>query len=406
VKKNLKLKGYVTIVVLILMSVLVAVSYLYADALFSELAIARNNKGSTVAFALAEAGVQEAIYKVRYDPGIKAHFLTGSGSDILPLKPALINNGSYKVTLIYTNPATATIESTGFYQMGLRTAQRRITENIDQATLPLIWDIGAAIFTSPGSAPNNLTNIDLKNAKTIRIYNGGIFSGLDLNTKNVTNIAAEGRIRSMGIIDSQGTKNCQCKIADDNDPSTPQCFNNPDYGCQVEPHSSLSDPENGTPPSGSADYKLQAISAGTCYNGVAPCNKPFPTSSTLTGIIYVEGGLEINHDLTINGLLVTSGNLDVKAVLTVNKTGDEPSGIIVDPGNFYSKRTLNVTGVIWVAQSIYVNNGDINLTGGIIVHDIYINNSSTIIHYDPQVINETLKPTSQVIELKHWEEEY
>lgn len=404
-KKILKFKGYVTIVVLILMLVLIAVSYLYADALFSELTIARNNKGSTVAFALAEAGVQEAIYKVQYDDAIKANFITGSGSDILPLKQALINNGSYTVTLTYTNPATATIDSTGFYQMGLRIAQRKITEIIDQATLSQTWDIGAAIFTSPGSI-GNLTNIDLKNAKTIRIYNGGIFSGWDLNTKNVTDIAAEGRIRSMGIIDSLGTKNCQCQIEDDGDPLTPQCFNDPDYGCQVEPNFTLSESENGTPPVGFDAYKLQAINAGTCYGGVAPCDKPFPASGPLSGIIYVDGNLSIDNDLIINGLLAASGNIDIKATLTVNKVGSEPSGIIVDRGDLIFKRTLNVTGLIWVGREIYVNNGNINLTGAMIAHNIYINNSSTIIYYDSDIINDTINLTSQVIELKHWEEEY
>jgi len=403
--KILKLKGYVSIVVLILMMVLVAISYLYADALFSELTIARNNKGASVAFALAEAGVQEAIYKVQYDPTIKAHFLNGSGTDTFSHpNPALINNGSYSVTINYTNPATATIDSTGFYQIGLRLAKRRITENIDQATLRPTWDIGAAIFTSPGN-PKDLTNVDLKNAKTIRIYNGGIFSGWNLYTKNMTDIAAEGRIRAMGTIDSQGTKNCQCKIDEDNDPLTPQCFNNPDYGCQVEPNSPP--PEIGIPTIDFNAYKLQAITAGTCYGGTGQCNQTFPTSGPLTGIIYVDGNLSIDNDLTINGLLAASGNIDLKATLTINKVGHEPSGIITK-GNLSFKRTLNVTGLIWVGLETYVNNGDINLTGGIISHDIYINNSSTIIHYDSQIMNETLTDSSStpVIELKHWEEEY
>ena len=405
-KKIIKLKGYVTIIVLILMFVLVAASYLYADALFSELTIARNNKGSAVAFALAEAGVQEAIYKVQHDTTINPHFLSGSGSDSFSHpEPALISNGWYTVTITYTNPATAAISSTGFYQIGPRVAQRKITENISQATLQQTWDIDAGIFTSPGSS-DNLTNIDLKNAKTIRIYNGGIFSGWDLYTKNVTDIAVEGRVRAMGIIDSQGTKNCQCLIDDDNDPLTPQCFNDPDYGCQVEPNFTPSESENGTPSVGFDAYKLQAINAGTCYGEVAPCNKPFPTSGPLIGIIYVDGDLSIDKDLVINGLLAASGNIDIKATLTVNKVGSEPSGIIVNQGDLSFKRILNVTGLIWVGREIYVNNGDINLTGAIIAHNIYINNSSTIIHYDSDIINDTLNLTSQVIELKHWEEEY
>ena len=68
-------RGYITITVLILMMVLVAASYLYADALFSELTIARNNKGATAAFSLAEAGVQEAIYLIQYDIDVRNTFL-------------------------------------------------------------------------------------------------------------------------------------------------------------------------------------------------------------------------------------------------------------------------------------------------------------------------------------------
>src|SRR4030065_1207521 len=116
-------KSYVSIVVLILMLVLVAASYLYADALFSELAIARNNKGAAVAFSLAEAGVQEAIWRIQYEVATRDTFLNEEdGMTFFEHKspnPTLIPKGEYSVTIKNTAKAAATVTAIGTYRVGL-----------------------------------------------------------------------------------------------------------------------------------------------------------------------------------------------------------------------------------------------------------------------------------------------
>lgn len=396
-----KKSGYIMITVLILMMVLSAITYLFADVIYADLAIARNNKASQAAFALAEAGVQEAIYKIQYDTATRNAFLDATPIPPINRNQALISNGSYTVT--FQNPVqdAATITATGFYQMGSRKAQRRITENITQSTLPPTWDIGAAMFTNMGSSLDN-TSIELKLGQ-FTIYDGGIFSGWDILTKHGTTITAEKQVKARNIIDIQGTKNCECLIEDDGDPLTIQCSSNP--GCVVQSHQLTNNP---TPMIDFTTYKNQAIAANQCYGTVAPCNKTFPTSGSLTGVAYVEGDLTINNNFTINGVLAASGNIDVKNILTINKIGSSPSGVITLKTLYLNNGTLNATGLIWTGQETHVNNGNLNLTGGIIAHYIYLNNDHITIHYDPLVMNETLtnSANSSVIELRHWEEQY
>ena len=191
---------------------------------------------------------------------------------------------------------------------------------------------------------------------------------------------------------------------DDGDPLTPQCSTNP--GCVVQPNQLASNP---TPMIDFSSYKQQAISANQCYGTVAPCNKTFPSSGALTGVAYMEGDLSIGGNLTMNGVLAASGNISINnANLTINKVASNPSGVITLKTLYLNNAILSGTGLIWTGQETHINNGTLDLVGGIIAHYIYLNNDAIVIHYDPLVMNETLtnSPNASVIELKHWEEEY
>src|SRR3972149_7735177 len=143
-----KKQAYVLISVLVIMMVMLAIAYTLADVLFSEMAIARNQKAASASFHLAEAGVQEAVWRIQYEPIARDKFLnTLDGETIFSHDPALLSGGSYDVLITNTAKGTATITSTGLYAIGIKTAQRKIKVSVTKATTPPPYDYDAAIFT-------------------------------------------------------------------------------------------------------------------------------------------------------------------------------------------------------------------------------------------------------------------
>ena len=178
-KKN----GYVTITVLILMMVLMGVTYLYSDAVFSELAIARNNKSAQAAFSLAEAGVQEAVWKVQYDETARDTFMnTTNGTTSFSHDPALLTRGAYDVTIQNTAKGVANVNVVGKYTIGTsRVARREINVMIAQAPPDPSYPYDGGILGG-GGAGQSIADIDFRFA-LVKIYNGSILSNRDINAK-------------------------------------------------------------------------------------------------------------------------------------------------------------------------------------------------------------------------------
>lgn len=421
--------GYVMITVLILMMVLVAILYLFADVVFAEQAVARNNKGAQVAFSLAEAGVQEAIYRVQYDTapgGARDNFLNnGPNTTFSHSAPALIAQGSYEVIIDSTTQGVATITSTGRYAMGLRTAKREVQTTIAEATVSQPYDEG--IFTHSTNAGDATGDIELDGA-TIQIFDSGISSGRDIKIDD-SNIQTEGPIEYVrNQTGDDSTVKCDCLINDDSDPLTSQCSDAPQ--CTLSPNltpgempevdfiSYESQAKNtpGPSPDGNQYFDnqrdfLDLVNAGT---------------DTFNGVVYINGSLTINGDLTltVNGLLVAggpSGSITVgknsgstTTTLNINNPGNNLSGVLVE-NNFIVNSKGHFSGNAGQAQGlIYAgiktdfkdSTNTINLIGGIISRRIYVTSRTLIIHFNMDIVNTVIGDYAPVIEINHWEEEY
>ena len=416
-------KSYITITVLILMMVLVAVSYLYADSIFSELAIARNNKGASVAFALAEAGVQRAIYQVKYESAVRTPFVTGDTSccSKFTQDPALIiNNGSFEETITVTGEGLAIITAVGKYTIGLRTAVREIKTSIAQSVDPPVYNGNSGIFisdTSEGS-PSPLT----LNQTTIKVYGGGILSGGGLDF-NQSQIDAEKSIEYKNSLRlNQSTLKCNCMI-DTPDPEEliPMCSEAP--ACTPTIVSDVdSIPAIDILSSNPGSYQSLSQNSPNHYFSSQSAFLTYMQSNgnTISGIVFVDVGSNDTLDIgtntfTVNGVLVSSNSISVPngGTLIINKPENQPAGIIV-PNTFEvkNKGVFSCTGLIYGGNKVELNlptSPTINVIGGIFSRYVYINQGDIIIHFDSAVINAALPIDpldTPIIDRTFWEEEY
>ncbi len=422
--QNLKLfrsykKGYVTITVLILMMVLMGATYLYSDAVFSELAIARNNKSAQAAFSLAEAGVQEAIWYVQYDPTARDKFMnTTDGTTTFSHNPALLDRGAYSVTIQNNAEGVANVNAIGKYTIGTtRTARREINVMIAQAPPNPTYPYDGGVFGG-GGAGQSIADIDFRFA-FVKIYNGSVLSNRDISTKFWASVDVEKTVEAGRNVDVThfSDLDCECLIVDDGDPETLQCSENP--GCA--PLEGV--PSKTMPPidfdGGPNSYKNQAIAQGQYFSKDKDFLDLVPKfgSETFEGVVYIDDNLTIDwaRTITINGVIATSGTLKISlGQLFINPpTGGGPSGaltqkdfIVGSLGNFQG------TGLVYSgdrakfdASLLYT----INLTGGILSRRTLFNGFRNInIYTDTNIINETIgdSPETPVIEINHWEEEY
>lgn len=437
---NFSKKGYVTITVLILMMVLVAASYLFADAIFTELVIARNNKGSAVAFSMAEAGVQEAIYQVQHDSdagGTRDTFInTTGGTTTLPPNSALISGGSYQVKIQNTAKGVATITSVGQYTIGTRTAKREIKVGIAQAAGSTPYPYDGTIFGS-GGAGESIADLDFWFAP-VHVFGGSIFSNRDINLKFGSDVDVEGKFdpetktfsgavqASDDItISSLSHLDCNCLINDDGDPETLQC--SPPPGCSYqEGVATRSMPPIDFDSDSPNSYRNRAKS----IPGPSPDGNQYFTkqkdfkalipkfgSKTFSGVVYIDEPLDIDWGRTINmnGVLATSGSITITLgqLFLAPPPGGGPSGVLSQKsfivgtlGNFSG------TGLVYTGDRAEIDASigyTMNLTGGILSRRTWISGFRTVnLYFNTDVINTVLANPADtpVIEINHWEEEY
>lgn len=412
--------GYVTITVLILMIVLAAITYLFAEVIFGELSIARNNRSGSLAFTLAEAGVQEAIYKVQYDGPTRAAFLDGTSIPSINRASALINNGAYTVTFQNTNKGVATITSVGEYTMGAKKARREVRVGIAQATSQTyLYDAGIFTHAATGNATGD---IEIKQNAILNVYDGGLIAGRHLDLQQDTQVTAEKEVKygpgGAFTHKSPYVLNCQCLITD-TDPllPPPQC-SPPPVGCTPAQLATAIE----MPRIDIAAYEQEAKKPenGTYFTDASS----FLTYSTnhsnnLTGIFYVDGQLTIDdgRKITLTGVLISSQNITIggntsakSAELEILKTGAQPSGVVANNFSVASYGKFSGTGLIFNQESTSFDSSSdsITWTGGILSRRIYLYARTLNIHFDRNAIIDTLDDPfdTPVVELNHWEEEY
>lgn len=403
-KSIVRAKGYVLVSVIVIMAVLVAMMFFFSDALFSEQAISSNQKSATICFHLAEAGVQEAVWRIQNETSTRSAFLNNSSGTLhFPAHTnTLIPNGSYEFDITNTDKAVATITATGHFGSALKRSQRRIIVTVYQATVDAYTEDAGLFVGGPDAGDLYLNNLNLTFGADYD--RGGIGGGGDIYIGNSTITLTKDLLANGTITTQNSTINLPAAVP----PVPPDTVGIPAGEQQSNYPTTFSLP-------GIDMGVLQDLAkAQNQYYSSSEFATLIKTKTTFTGVVYVagSGGIDLskNH-LVINGILASEGSISItNDTLTINHTS-AGSGLITI-GNFnVNNATVNIEGLVYVGNlAASANNVVITITGGILSHEFSATNITLTINFKKDWINEALAVSgsedSTVIKTKHWEEEY
>ena len=398
-------EGFLLISSLVILSVMIIIVSFYLNAIIQQLRVFDIVDTSPQTYYLAEAGIQEAIWKLQNDASWKNSFETQvNWSDSFTRVDALTAGSSYEVSVENVTYANALITATSTIGVRGTNAQRVVKVNVFKA-----------LNTEPIDASSMFANDTIKGVGSdVVVNNGGIFANSDIDLSLFSTWSTPGQARAVDDIDVSITSSLSAGegIFDQSNPPIPEAILMPQIDFDSDD---------------STSYKSRADQVYTS-NQFKTLLDDYPTTS-LTGITYVTGNVFIKKgdDLTINGVLVADGSISIgngfsfdwnPAVLTVNNVATTtPSGLLskknITIGGFNSQ--VIVDGLIYAGGTFTIKDGitqnvTTDITGAIIAQDIEIVISwePTTVELEQAFVNATIgEPLfSQILFINHWEEEY
>jgi len=465
-KKYFQQKGVVLILSSMALGILLLLATYFLTFSLTETKISQNQIVAAKTYYLAEAGVNEAIWKLKNDSTWKENFETEpeceTWSASFSREGILFSDGSYQVSIENSDCARGQIFATSTFSLPeTKTAQRVIKTKVFKSLGSLTGD--GAIFSG-----GNSENINI-NASIVNIYDGNLLGN------NNTNINWWSEVN---VYDNLATEPIEGKILTNNNlnisfssvaNATSFCAKNIcqgdclDEGC---PPSNIAMPMIDFDSDDENSYKAKADTAqnsGYCSvlcDGVECETKCVFTANefedllwdigqgaTLTlnnDITYITGTVEIKggRKLIINGTLVVDGTINIGErycwtrqgvkdcgfnQITINDPGVSiPSGLLtknkLNFGPYSSFQSVEMVGLIYANDEIrIVSLPDVfNLTGGILGRKVSITSGwgEFNISLDNSIVLEGLwagpkppkggetPPFSPIVTIDHWEEAY
>jgi len=464
-QKKILEKGTVLIISSIILVLLLILSVYFLTFTLTEFRISKSEIISTQTYYLAEAGVNEAIWKLKHDPDWKINFETEPGcytwGSSFERAGIIFSNDSYQIQVQNSDCARGQIIATSTIALADgKIAQRVIKTKVFKSTGSFTGD--SAIFTGGTSE-----NIDV-NSSIVNIHNGNIFSNSNFNISwfsdfnifdNLETEDIEGKVLAVGNINVSWSSSLN---------STATCAKNICQGNCLEegcPPESLSAPMIDFDSEDENSYKNKAIAAQENNQCSILCNEIECSSNclltdeefeellwqvgedgTLTlnnDITYITGPIELRggRQLVVNGALVADGTINIGerncwtyrgqkdcgcSQITIYDPGvDRPSGLLtkakMNIGSYSSFQDIEITGLIYAIDEIRIVSlpWSFTLTGGIITRKFSLTSAwaSFNIYLDDSIIAEGIwggvqppdgekPPYSPIVTVEHWEEAY
>lgn len=396
-------KGFLLISSLFILSSMIIVVSFYLSAVTQEIRVSQIVRAAPQAYYLAEAGIEEAFFKLQNDASYKNSFETDdSWSAAFTRSDSIVPGGSYTVTIANTDIARATITATSTININNVQSQRVVKADVFKAinNIPLN-DIAAFASQDINSIGSN-----------VQITGGNLFTNDDIDLKFFSNWTVDSDAKAGKDINVSVSSDLDAvNIFDQSNPPIPEQTQTPQIDFDSDDPSS---------------FKSRADEIYTKQE-FRDMLKDFPVLA-LNGIIYVTGDVHIKkgHTLTINGALVSDGSISVangfsseesSANLYVNKVGNDASGILskknITFGGFNAN--IDIQGLVYAGGNFRIQDGifqnvSVEITGGLIAQemDVLVSWNPIQITYNNAHINEAIGAPlfSQVLFINHWEEEY
>ena len=394
-------QGFILVSVTVVLGVLLLLAFYFLDFVTTDSKISISQNFSTQTYYSTEAGIQEAIWKIKNDPGWNNSFQTDPGWRATITREDIFDNGvSYDVTVANTGLGEAEITTTGLNDSGESQAQRVVKTKIFQALNPEPLD-DILLFADH--------NIGFSGA-SLEFTNGGIFANNNIEATFFSEI-------NIGL-DAYAVNNITTSWNSSINANDYHAANFPPPADQVEMPQIDFD---------SADPASFLSRADNVYTANQFSNLMVGQPNlTLSGITYVTGNIVIPRGqvLNVSGVLVADGNISIGTefwpfwksgpFLSVSAAGSNPSGILTKKNlNFGSYADhIGVSGLIYAYNTVTIDalNIDLVINGGIICRNFSLLNLWDDLNftYDKPKIDATLgNPlASPIINIEHWEEEY
>lgn len=321
-------KGYALLSAMVFLVVLLILGSSLLEQTMQELATASRAKKSTVAFHLAEAGVDYAAWQLYNN---SATTLPHTWTNTIP------GAGSYSVTASsYLGRAdTLTLVSTGTFQ-----------------GYPCeVKEVGRFLTTGP-----NTHNT---------IFGNALFSNASLALKGTANVS--GNIMANGNVTINGSPGCTGTISSAGTITGGSGFTT-QQNVPKEPMPVI-------------DLNYWRSKASV----VLPSGSNIPT--TVNGVIYVNGDLQLSgtRSITGKGTIVVPGNVTVNSNTVVN-LADADSGIaIVCAGSIQTNGNCTIYGFLYAHNvsnnATFSGNGTANIYGGVVADVISKANGTLNVTY-------------------------
>lgn len=414
--KNHKFRpGFALIAIILILGVLLLVGATFFTLVTLERRISLSQGSAFETYYLAEAGINEVIYKLRNDSDWRQEFEDGSISRTLTRDSGLASGGSYEVQIEATDPGRADIISVGRLTLTSATTAQRIVKT----------KVVRAVNPNPLAGMATYTDVDTNvNLSVVNITGGSMFANDDLDLFAWSGANIDGKALAADEIhlyvgsDLNATEGCgavNCPVA-----GCSPCVAAPDHMAMPMLDFDSDDPNS---------YKSRAGAVYTEeeFRTLLNNNHPLVLNSDVN---YVEGDVRLKRgdSLVLNGILVADGNIiygdtggaRFKPIhLEVNNTPGKGSGFIAKGSVEILGRPfsgdVNIEGVLYAMDRVRIQNlsftGEVNITGSIIGREVDFLNfwNDMNITYNDEILNKSLfgPPTdSPVVTIEHWEEEY
>ncbi len=384
-KNSRKQKGVVVIIVFLIMGLLLLLGFYFLGFSLSEKKISASQEVAGQAYYLAEAGINEAIWKLKNDT------ITGDGDDAWAndfideaKNPAggpywsdsfshSFSNGSYNVSIQNSERGAGSIISVAKIPAGNgKYAQRIVKVSLFKGLASPVNN--SAFFT--GTASGNISI----SSSNITVSNGNVFcsnifnissSALNIIDNGETEEILEGQILAAGNLNQSSSTITSEAICAFN-ACTENCadYTEGKTSCPVVSTEMIKVDFDSDDPNSFKSRALTAESLGQCQilcNG-SPCSTKCILNKTdfedLTGditinskITYVTGNISISgKTAVINGILVSAINKKISissSSITINRPDEQsPSGLLSGGKIDISSSTLNVQGIIYSSQEM------------------------------------------------------
>lgn len=395
--------GFVLVAVATIMTALFFLGSYFLEQSTGEIRISKSENAATKAYYLAEAGANEAVYKLKNDATWKSKFLAGTlAGDTASRNQVFDANGSYTIAATSVGSALADITVTATYTIGTQQAKRIIKSRFARADNPAdVWTQSLYGGGQGGQQNGNITtnrNCTINGGKIHANQNFKVTSQSTL-TVNDAEVASSNNI----VVNAGSTLT----------------LNN---STQTEGQPVIGMPQVDFDSASGTSLKNRASQTYTAADFAA-----LPSGTTLNGITYITGdAVWTNKNITINGIIASSGDIKITLnsgkTFTVNSNAPTGSGIMAKDEIAISldMATLTLNGLVYAANELDVdvattdNDANLIVTGGVIGWHVDIDGydkGACSLTFDQDLAWAPLDPVlngteSPIIEVNHWEEQY